>query len=51
MQIHTVSYHIMDHSQDIKRLQLNRLPVGRAVRLEELVWELFCFHSLHFDFW
>ena len=26
VQIHMVSYHIMDHSQDIKRLQLNPLP-------------------------
>ena len=26
VQIHTVSYRIMDHSQDTKRLQLNRLP-------------------------
>ena len=25
VRIHTVSYRIMDHSQDIKRLQLNRL--------------------------
>ena len=25
-QIHTVSYRILVHSQDIKRLQLNRLP-------------------------
>ena len=26
VRIHTVSYRTMGHSQDIKRLQLNRLP-------------------------